>query len=369
MKNVLKMMSKTRLVLSVCGFLLSSIVLFSCDGKNDAESMPSNLELSITIQGADEANPNGDGTGRVTCVAKANNGVRYAYRFNGGDLQESSDGIIEHTFSNKGINTYSILVFAFSSSEEFINITKSVKVIVGDNMTTENTTGENLVFADEFNSDGAPNQENWTYDLGRGSNGWGNNELQTYTNSSENVIIEGGFLKITAKADGSGGYTSTRLKSQNLQEFKYGRVEVRAKLPAAQGTWPAIWMLGANFESVGWPSCGEIDIMEQTGWDKSRTSGALHFPDNSGGNAPNDDIENQTSTTEFHNYIVEWNATEIKLSVDNESFFSFQNNVNTPFNNEFFFIFNIAMGGTLGGSVEDSFTEDTMEVDYIRVYQ
>ncbi|MCL4167636.1 UNVERIFIED_CONTAM: hypothetical protein GTU68_002442 [Idotea baltica] len=177
------------------------------------------------------------------------------------------------------------------------------------------------------------------------------------------------MLKIMAKDDGAGGYTSARLKSSNLQEITYGRVEVRAKLPAAQGTWPAIWMLGANFETVGWPTCGEIDIMEQTGWDKSKTSGALHFPGNSGGEAPNDDTQNETATTEFHNYTVEWTTDIIKLAVDDEVFFSFDNTASTPFNDDFFFILNVAMGGTLGGTIDPAFTGDIMEIDYIRVYQ
>ena len=131
-----------------------------------------------------------------------------------------------------------------------------------------------LVWEDDFNTDGAPDATNWTYDLGDG--GWGNGEVQTYTNSAENAKVLDGSLIITAKADGSGGYTSARLKSQGLRKFTYGRIEVRAKLPASAGTWPAIWMLGSNFTTVGWPTCGEIDIMEQTGANKDITLGTLH---------------------------------------------------------------------------------------------
>lgn len=231
----------------------------------------------------------------------------------------------------------------------------------------EESVFDTLVWSDEFDVDGAPNTANWGYDLGAG--GWGNNELQTYTDNVENVIVEGGFLKITARADGAGGYTSTRLLSENLQEFTYGRVEIRAKLPEAQGTWPALWMLGANFDTVGWPFCGEIDIMEQTGQDKTRTSAAVHFPGNSAGNAPTNDTENTTATTEFNDYILQWTASEITMSVNDEVFFTFENNDTIPFNSDFFFIMNIAMGGTLGGTVDPAFTEATMEVDYIRMYQ
>lgn len=241
-----------------------------------------------------------------------------------------------------------------------------------DGNTVDGTNGidtvfDELIWSDEFNVDGAPDSANWGYDLGAG--GWGNNELQTYTNNADNVIVEDGVLKITARADGSDGYTSARLKSENLQEFTYGRVEIRAKLPQGQGTWPALWMLGANFDTVGWPFCGEIDIMEQTGQDKTRTSAAVHYPNFSGGNAPTDDIENIDATTEFHDYIVEWNANEIKFFVDDQEFFLENNDETKPFNSDFFFIMNIAMGGTLGGAVDPAFTEATMEVDYIRLYQ
>lgn len=226
----------------------------------------------------------------------------------------------------------------------------------------------NLVWEDDFNTDGAPNAANWTYDLGTGSNGWGNGELQTYTNNAENVIVEGGNLKIIAKANGS-GYTSARLKSEGLQEFTYGRYEIRAKLPASQGTWPAIWMLGANFSQVSWPAAGEIDIMEQTGSDKNTTLGTLHYPGNSGGNGPSESITVATSTTEFHNYTVEWSAAKIEFAVDDVVYHTFANDSTTPFNADFFFILNVAMGGTLGGTVDPAFTEDTMEIDYVKVYQ
>ncbi|WP_298532211.1 family 16 glycosylhydrolase [uncultured Algibacter sp.] len=226
---------------------------------------------------------------------------------------------------------------------------------------------ETLVWSDEFDVDGAPNAANWTYDLGAG--GWGNQELQTYTDNPENVIIENGILKINALADGNGGYTSARIKTEGLQEYTYGKIECRAKLPASQGTWPAIWMLGANFADVGWPNCGEIDIMEQTGQNKTETSGALHFPGNSGGDAIVGRIDVEDATSEFHNYTVEWTAESIKMSVDDEFFFSFDNNSDIPYNADMFMILNLAMGGTLGGTVDPNFTSDTMEIDYIRVYQ
>ncbi|MFS4483478.1 family 16 glycosylhydrolase [Hyunsoonleella sp. 2307UL5-6] len=230
------------------------------------------------------------------------------------------------------------------------------------------TAFTNLVWEDEFDVDGAPDPASWTYDLGTGTNGWGNNEVQSYTSNAENVIVEGGMLKITAKADGNGGYTSARVKSQGLKEFTYGRIDVRAKLPTAQGTWPAIWMLGANFPTVGWPQSGEMDIMEQTGADKNTVLGTVHWFDNGtasfGETTPVTDIGN-----EFHVYSIDWSSDKIYILLDNVPYFELANNDTLPFNSDFFFILNIAMGGTLGGDIDSAFTEDTMEIDYIKVYQ
>ena len=227
----------------------------------------------------------------------------------------------------------------------------------------------NLVWEDDFNTDGAPDATNWTYDLGAG--GWGNGELQTYTNTADNAKVEGGSLIITAKADGSGGYTSARLKSEGLRQFTYGRIEVKAKLPAAAGTWPAIWMLGSNFSTVGWPTSGEIDIMEQTGADKNTTLGTLHWFDTaSSSNASyGETTAVADASSEFHLYTVEWTDAAIKIYLDDVKFFEMTNSAALPFNADFFLILNVAMGGSLGGTVDAAFTEDTMEIDYVKVYQ
>ena len=226
-----------------------------------------------------------------------------------------------------------------------------------------------LVWEDDFNTNGAPDATNWTYDLGAG--GWGNGEVQTYTNSAENAKVLDGSLIITAKADGSGGYTSARLKSQGLRKFTYGRIEVRAKLPASAGTWPAIWMLGSNFTTVGWPTCGEIDIMEQTGANKDITLGTVHwYNTTANGNASyGETTAVADASSDFHLYTVEWSDTSIKIYLDDVNFFQMANDSTLPFNADFFMILNIAMGGTLGGDIDPSFTEDTMEIDYVKVFQ
>jgi len=226
----------------------------------------------------------------------------------------------------------------------------------------------NLVWSDEFDTDGAPDAANWNYDLGAG--GWGNQEVQTYTNDASNVVVQDGSLIIKAINDG-GNYTSARLKSENLFEFNYGRVEVRAKLPGSQGTWPAIWMLGANFDTVGWPTCGEIDIMEQTGWDKNTVMGTCHWLDSgSSSNASyGETTTSSTATSEFHNYTLEWKAETVQILIDDTLYYTLDNSSSLPFNADFFLILNVAMGGTLGGDIDPAFTTDTMEIDYVRVYQ
>lgn len=223
-----------------------------------------------------------------------------------------------------------------------------------------------LVWFDEFNTNGAPDATKWSYDLGAG--GWGNNELQTYTSSSDNVIVAGGNLKITAKKEGS-GYTSTRLKSEGKYKFTYGKVEVRAKLPSGGGTWPAIWMLGSDYATNTWPGCGEIDIMEHKGNEPNVIHGTLHYPGRSGGNGNGSTKTIANASTEFHIYKAIWSPTSVKLYIDDVLFHTVANDNTLPFNKDFFMILNVAMGGTFGGTVDPAFTQSSMEIDYVRVYQ
>lgn len=227
----------------------------------------------------------------------------------------------------------------------------------------------NLVWSDEFNIDGAPDSSKWGYDLGSG--GWGNGESQFYTNNSSNVSVSGGNLKITAKAESMGGsnYTSARLKSEDKQEFTYGKIEVRAKMPTGGGTWPAIWMLGQNYATNSWPACGEIDIMEHRGNTPNVIHGTLHYPGHSGGSANGNTTTITNASTEFHIYKAVWSPTSIKFYVDDDLYHSFANSSTVPFNSDFFLILNVAMGGTFGGAIDPAFSQSSMEVDYVRVYQ
>lgn len=225
-----------------------------------------------------------------------------------------------------------------------------------------------LIWADEFNYDGAPDSSKWTYDLG--GNGWGNHELEYYTDRPENVKVKNGMLYITALKENYKGseYTSARILTKGKFSFKYGRVEARAKLPTGVGTWPAIWMLGSNIDSVGWPDCGEIDIMEHLGRDLNKIYGTLHYPEHFGANANGKTIM-ISNANGFHIYGLEWSPKEIKISVDGKVFQTVKNSSDLPFNQNFFIILNQAMGGDFGGNVDSKVTRETMEVDYIRVYQ
>ena len=243
-----------------------------------------------------------------------------------------------------------------------------------------------LVWSDEFEGNGAIDPEKWHHQtqIPNGQS-WYNGEIQHYTDRIENSFVSEGTLKIMAKRETytnqgvTKDFTSARLNSKFA--FTYGRVVVRAKLPFGIGTWPAIWMLGKNIIEPGayftsthgttsWPACGEIDIMEQTGQDKTGVGATVHFP-NSSGTGPSfitasRSIEN---SEEYHVYTVEWRQDEIIFAADNEIYHRVTNVSELPFNSDFFLILNVAMGGTLGGLVDPNFTSDQMVVDYVRVYQ
>lgn len=235
-------------------------------------------------------------------------------------------------------------------------------------------TGMTLLWEDNF--DGSTlNAANWTHETGTGSNGWGNNELQHYR--SENTTFQDGHLIITAKEESFNGsdYTSSRIISKDKFEFRYGRIDIRAALPQGQGMWPALWMLGANFETVGWPACGEIDIMEKVGGTgkENEIHGTVHWQ-NAGENANFGRSTNlaTNTTNQFHVYSIEWNSTSIRWMVDDVEY----NVVDTTpaeldeFRRSFFFIMNVAVGGTWPGnpSASTAFPQH-MIVDYFRVFQ
>ncbi|WP_452596741.1 glycoside hydrolase family 16 protein [Pontimicrobium sp. MEBiC01747] len=236
---------------------------------------------------------------------------------------------------------------------------------------------QTLVIADEFNTDGAPDSSMWTYDIGTGANGWGNNELQYYTDRTENVKVENGYLLITANQEDFEGasYTSARIKTQNLFERAYGRFEARIRLPYGKGLWPAFWLLGNDCETNIWPQCGEIDIMEYLGDNPTTIFGTVHGPGYSGGEAVSKDyvLENDRYDTGFHVFGIEWGPDYINYYVD-DALYQTITPQDVPgewvFNHPFYIILNVAVGGNFPGSPNnETVFPQTMLVDYVRVYQ
>jgi hypothetical protein len=352
-------------------------LLLSCSEGNDdidssipepVEEFPSNLTLDITIVGANEDNPLGDGSGIIKCIAKATNAVRYEFKFGNGEAVTNTTGAVEYTYTKRETNSYTVYVYAYSKTNDFIYESKKIEILV------QPPVFDKLVFYDEFDTDGSPDETKWAYDIGTGSNGWGNGEKQYYTKRSENVKVEEGVLKITAKKEEYQGskYTSARLLTQGKFDFTYGRVEVRAKLPKGEGTWPAIWMLGSNISTVGWPACGEIDIMEHWGHNHATVQSALHTPSSSGDTVNHGSQKIDDVATAFHVYAVEWDNYEIVFSVDGKIHYTYKpanKNSNTwPFNSSQFLILNVAMGGNWF-KIDPNFESSSMEIDYVRVYQ
>lgn len=355
---------------SIICFLMFTFVACSSGGSSDDgppdtnEIIPSNIVLDVEIVGADSANPNGDGSGQVNVQVTASNAVRYEIKFGTNDAIETNSGFGSYTFNESGTNSFLISAFAYSSTNNSISAFETISVFFS-------ADGTQLIWSDEFNENGSPDPSKWGYNIGAG--GWGNGESQYYTSRSDNVIVEDGLLKIIAKKENYMGseYTSARLLTESKFDFKYGKIEIRAKLPASQGTWPALWLLGANFSTVGWPQCGEIDIMEQTGWDKNTVLATCHWLNQSDSTNASYGLTTPISnaTSGFNIYSMEWSETEIKIFVNNEEYYVLELNSDLPFNHDFFLIFNVALGGSLGGTIDPGFTSDTMEIDYVRVYQ
>jgi beta-glucanase (GH16 family) len=235
----------------------------------------------------------------------------------------------------------------------------------------------NIVWSDEFNGTSI-NPNIWTYDIGNGSGGWGNSEDEFYTSGSANSFVSNGVLHIVARQQSTNGfsYTSARMKSQGLFSLKYGRIEFRAKLPQGVGFWPALWMLGTNIDSVGWPACGEIDIVENAGGNTGFVQGSLHCGTNETAiyNLPGN------SVTNFHTYVLEWATNAINWYVDGVLYESQTNWFSTlgpypaPFNQPFFLLMNLAVGGDYVGNPSmttinaGSTFPGKMQVDYVRLY-
>lgn len=248
--------------------------------------------------------------------------------------------------------------------------------------------GWKLVWNDEFDSNSIATN-NWRFDIGNGAGGWGNRELEYYTSRSQNAFVSNGCLHIVAVKEPYHGcnYTSAKLKSFRLFSKKYGRFEFRARLPSGKGYWPAFWLMPEDSVHGGWPASGEIDVMENRGSNAATVLGTIHYggayPNNTHSDGPPFIFENGDSVTNFHVYAIEWTTNSIKWYVDNHlyetqtSWWSSSNPANVsdrnpypaPFDQPFYVIMNLAVGGKFGGN-PDATTPfpGEMVVDYVRVY-
>lgn len=236
--------------------------------------------------------------------------------------------------------------------------------------------GYNLVWHDEFDGN-ALNTQDWNYE--QGGSGWGNHELENYTNRLQNVFVSAGNLIIEARKESYGGnnYTSGRLTTYGKQQFMYGRIDIRAKLPVSKGMWPALWMLGSNISSVPWPGCGETDIMELIGTNPKQVVGSMHWKQQDGSTGTYNNaysLPSQDFSQEFHVFSVIWKKDSLQFLVDDHAYVNGSvSNVSSgtyPFNNPFFFIFNVAVGGDWPGPPDGTTVfPQRMFVDYVRVFQ
>jgi hypothetical protein len=356
-------------------FILAVMLLSCGDEALTKSNDPANLTVQVTVFT--------DGSGSVSIVANAENTVEYQLRIGQATAATATNitGVFNYTFTQTGI--YLIDVRAYGASGRYLKEVRQVEVVVGGDISIEDgyTTplvypGYNLVWNDEFNENEI-NTNNWVFEIGTGcpNCGWGNNELQYYR--QQNAWVEGGALTIEARKESYLGsnYTSARMKTQAKKTFKYGRIDIRALLPKGQGIWPALWMLGSDITTVGWPRCGEIDIMEMIGGSgrENQVHGTLHWYNS--GHVYTGGLYTLPSgifANEYHVFTIIWDETYIKWYVNDIFFHQIDITPDhmTEFHQDYFFIFNVAVGGNWPGSPNASTVfPQQMKVDYIRVFQ
>jgi len=247
----------------------------------------------------------------------------------------------------------------------------------GGSTTVTDTATYQLVWSDEFNTDGSPDSSKWAYDVG--GNGWGNNELEYYTNARpENARVQNGNLVIEARKESYNGsqYTSARMVTRTKAQWTYGKFDIRAKIPSGKGTWPAIWLLSAT-QPLVWPDDGELDIMEEVGFNPNVIYGTAHNKMYNGaqGTQKGGNVLIPTAQDSFHIYTLEWTTNQVKWSVDSLPYFTYSDpgyGFNAwPYTSDFYMILNIAIGGNWGGQqgVDTTIFPQQMLVDYVRIYQ
>ncbi len=360
----------------VFSFFATTLIISCGDGSEDNNTTPVNL--SVVITNAD------DGTGLVEVAATAENAVSYTMDTGdtGADILNSSDGQFTYTYANTG--TYTIVIAALGSTgtaidkEEVIVVNSGAPAVVGVGYSTPiSYFGKDLIWNDEFNGTEL-NEDFWCYDIGTGCPnlcGWGNNELQYYR--SENTRVGDGVLTIEAKRESfsNSAYTSGKIVTRKKQLFQYGRIDIRAQMPKGQGMWPAMWMLGDNQDVVGWPSCGEIDMVEMIGG-SGRENEVLGtaFWDNNGVNnfTGKYKLSSGTFSDEYHVFSIIWDETAIRWYVDDQLYHTLDISSQplAELREQFYMIFNVAVGGNLPGSPDATTVfPSELKIDYVRYFR
>ena len=365
-----------------------TVLLSGCKKDEDKSdiSLPSNLMVSV------KTDTSILGLVELKATAQNTNFYSFSYDENGKiTYEETTDGESVYEFKESG--EYDIKVKAHVLHDQFIEKIEKVTIDLnpggdtnkGEYPSSGYTTpltyaGYNLVWQDEFEGTSLSTQD-WNIESGTGNGGWGNNELQHYL--SDNLKIENGYLTITAKDEtyNTSSYTSSRITTQNNQSFQYGRIDIRAAAPEGQGIWPALWMLGNDINPVGWPKCGEIDIMEMVGGPSTPKRGddvchgTLHWAD---GNDLHSEASGNTKTSsgkladQFYVYSIVWDSNSIRWYLNDKQYHIID--ITSPalseFHQKFFFVINLAVGGNWPGSPDNS-TEfpQNFHIDYVRVFQ
>jgi len=352
------------------------VLLLSCSKGSSYQppATPTDLSITAEVVGITATTPNGDGSGMVNLTLSGKNVTSFIITLptegNKSFSVNGSNGTVTCTFTSAPgtTTTYPINISAYCSTvkkDTTINVTVYTKSTAGQ-------LGTTLLWSDEFNGTSL-NTDVWNYETGNLNV---NNEVEYYTSDPANVSVQNGCLQITAlnspNYNGTGyNYTSARINTEGKYSFTYGKIDIRAQIPGDPGTWPALWMLGSNIGSAGWPACGEMDIMEAATntWGANVMGSSLHW----GASAAAEQSTNKKLTvsginTGFHDYVMDWRADHIAFYVDGVKVDSVANNSGMPFNQNFFFIFNVAVGGDMGGTNINLGSGSTMYVDYVRVY-
>ena len=297
-------------------------------------------------------------------------------------LQKHPDWIQSAKENNIDLNAWTVndkkdMHWLLANDFDFIT-TNEPELLFEEIKNSPVSKGWKLVWGDEFNYTGLPDNTKWAYEVG--GHGWGNNEKQYYTyGDTMNVMVKNGTLSITARKEqkGNNEYTSARLFTKGKASWKYGRIEINAQLPEGRGLWPAAWMLGNNIDKMGWPECGEIDIMEHVGFKKDSVFGTIHTGayNHVKGTQKGKTTHIQNPYTLFHTFAIEWTPEKIDFFLDGELYNHFGNEHKTsdewPFDQPFYLLLNLAVGGNFGGQkgIDDSVFPATYKIDYVRVYQ